>query len=58
MKKTFITLAALISLASATVTPAFAWSTMMDTYGNGFYNFGDSMMGFGDYSGTTIFLWD
>ena len=58
MKKIATAIATTIVLSASVSAPAFAWSTFMDSTGGGFFNYGNTILGYGKYAGTTIFLWD
>lgn len=58
MKNIAAAIVTTIALSASVSAPAFAWSTLMDNTGSGFFNYGSTIMGYGNYAGTTLFLWD
>lgn len=58
MKKIATAIVTTIVLSTSMSAPTFAWSTIMDGSGSGYFNYGNVIMGYGKYSGRTLYIWD
>ena len=55
MRNIAVTFLTALVLSIGSVGSATAYTTYMDSSGGGFFDFGNTLMGYGDYAGTTIF---